>query len=147
MLSTFIHRFGHTILQNFTSEIQWFQLKFRMREKDFHEQILQRVKVGRIDQWKAAWFKLTSMSAVSYMAPLLTIHLFACAHTAPVHYFHKYGENTADAGADSLLVSATYSTTVLAATRVQFPSRSPLPIPLPSLLPTLSCHLSTILSH
>ncbi len=48
-------------------------------------------------------------------------------------------------GANSLVVSApTYSATVLAATRVWFPSRGPLPIPLPSLhqlstWPTWTC--------
>ncbi len=51
-------------------------------------------------------------------------------------------------GADSLMVSVlTYSTTVLTATRVWFPSRGPLPIPLLSLHPILSCLLSPVLSN
>ncbi len=53
-----------------------------------------------------------------------------------------------EVGADSLVVSApTYSTTVLTATRVRFPSLGPLPIPPPFLHPILSCLLSTILSN
>ncbi len=56
-------------------------------------------------------------------------------------------KNRTEVSANSLVVSApTYSTTVLAATRVRFPSQGPLPILLPSLHPMLSCLLSTILS-